>query len=146
MPEGPVQSYENHVRREPMVMSALVANAIALIVAIIALALDNTRVAAVAIIVSSLGNMILCVVARAYSVKVQDRVIRMEMQLRLAKILPDDLKARIPELTLPQLIALRFESDAELPNLTRKVLDEKITTRDAIKKLVKNWQADWHRV
>ena len=146
MPEGPIQSYENHVRREPLVVMASVLAAIALILAIIGIALNNTRVEGSALIVLSLSAILLCGVARSYAVKVQDRVIRLEMQLRLAKILPDDLKARIPELTLAQLIALRFASDGELPDLTRKVLDEKIKTRDSIKKLIQNWQADWQRV
>ena len=146
MPEGAVQTYENHVRREPMVVLASVFGAIALIVAIVGVALDNTRVVGSAVIIGSLGLILLCGVARAYSVKVQDRVIRLEMRLRLAKVLPEDLKSRVTELTLGQLVALRFASDEELPELVRKVLNEKIQTRDTIKKLVKNWQADWHRV
>ncbi len=76
---------------------------------------------------------------------VQDRVIRLEMRLRLAGLLPADLQARIQELTVDQLVSLRFASDAELPGLTRKVLDDKITDRKSIKKLVKDWQADWMR-
>jgi hypothetical protein len=146
MPEGPVQTYENHVRREPMVVTASLLCAIALIVAIIGVAIDNTRVVGAAVIVGALGGVLLCAVARSYAVKLQDRIIRLEMRLHLAEILPDDLKPRIQDLTLPQLIALRFASDEELPDLTRKVLGENIKTRDSIKKLIKNWQADWHRV
>ncbi|MCU1343192.1 MAG: hypothetical protein JWN92_2615, partial [Candidatus Acidoferrum typicum] len=33
----------------------------------------------------------------------------------------------------------------ELPALARKVLDEKLNDRKAIKKLIKNWQADYLR-
>jgi len=80
--------------------------------------------------------------ARSFAVTVQDRVIRLEMRLRLGQILPADLKPRIGEFTVGQLVALRFASDAELPALARKVLDEKLTSRDEIKKLVKDWQAD----
>jgi hypothetical protein len=79
---------------------------------------------------------------RIFAITVQDRVIRLEMRLRLAEVLSADLRARIPELTVGQLVALRFASDEELPELTRKVLDEKLTSRDAIKKLIRNWQAD----
>ena len=64
------------------------------------------------------------------------------MRLRLQQILPADLKPRILEFTKNQLIALRFASDAELPQLARKTLDENLTDRAAIKKLVQNWQAD----
>ncbi len=49
------------------------------------------------------------------------------------------------EFSVGQLVALRFASDEELPELARKVLDEKIEDRKAIKKLVKNWQPDFLR-
>ena len=80
--------------------------------------------------------------ARIFALTVQDRVIRLEMQLRLQKILPPDLRPRIPEFEVAQLIALRFASDRELPGLARKVLEEKLTDRKAIKKMVKEWQPD----
>ena len=80
--------------------------------------------------------------ARIFALTVQDRVIRLEMQLRLQQILPVDLRPRILEFEVAQLIALRFASDQELPELARKVLDEKIQDRKTIKKLVKNWQPD----
>jgi hypothetical protein len=73
---------------------------------------------------------------------VQDRVIRLEMRLRLQQVLPANLRERIPEFTVSQLVALRFASDDELPGLARKVLEEKLTDRKAIKRLVQNWQAD----
>ncbi|HVT15642.1 MAG TPA: DUF6526 family protein [Thermoanaerobaculia bacterium] len=79
---------------------------------------------------------------RAFPLAVQDRVIRLEMRHRLAEVLPADLRPRIGELAPGQLIALRFASDEEMPELTRKVLDEKIASREAIKRLIKNWQAD----
>jgi len=87
----------------------------------------------------------LFVTARQSSVTVQDRVIRLEMRLRLAGVLPADLQARIPEFSVDQLVSMRFASDAELPALARKVLDDKITDRKAIKRLVKDWQADYLR-
>ena len=86
--------------------------------------------------------LILWFYLRTFALAVQDRVIRAEMRQRLSEVLSADLRARIPELTVGQLIALRFASDEELPELTRKVLDEKIAKRDDIKRLVRNWQAD----
>jgi hypothetical protein len=80
--------------------------------------------------------------ARLFALRVQDRVIRLEMRLRMRDVLPADLQARIPEFTLGQLIALRFAGDSELPGLARKVLDEKLSDRTAIKKMVQNWQPD----
>ena len=67
---------------------------------------------------------------------------RLEMRLRLAEVLPVDLRPRIPEFTVGQLVSLRFAPDSELPALARKVLDEKMNDRKAIKQLIKNWQAD----
>ena len=80
--------------------------------------------------------------ARIFALTVQDRVIRLEMRLRLQQVLPPDLRARIPEFAVGQLVALRFASDAELPDLARKVLDEKLTDRKAIKKMIRDWQPD----
>jgi Family of unknown function (DUF6526) len=79
---------------------------------------------------------------RVFPLAVQDRVIRLEMRLRLAELLPQDLRPRISELRPRQLIAMRFASDQELPELTRKVLDEKIVEGAAIKQLIRTWQAD----
>jgi hypothetical protein len=79
---------------------------------------------------------------RIFPLTVQDRVIRAEMRARLGELLPVDQRARIAELTVGQLIALRFASDEELPALTRKVLDEKILSRDEIKRQIQNWKAD----
>jgi len=83
--------------------------------------------------------------ARTMALKVQDRVIRLEEQLRYERVLPADLKARIAEFTVAQLISLRFASDAELPALARSVLDNKIDQRKAIKQMVKNWRPDYLR-
>ena len=74
--------------------------------------------------------------------KVQDRVIRLEERLRLAQLLPPDLAPRIHELGAGQLLALRFAGDEEIPDLTRKVLDEKIRGREEIKKLIRHWRPD----
>lgn len=83
--------------------------------------------------------------ARLFALAVQDRLIRLEMRLRLQQLLPADLRPRIAELEAGQLIALRFASDEELPELTRQVLNEKLTNRKAIKKMIRNWQPDYLR-
>lgn len=86
--------------------------------------------------------LVLSFYARLFALAVQDRVIRLEMRLRLQELLSPDLRPRIPQFTVSQLVALRFASDAELPGLARKVLDEKIADRTAIKKMVQQWQPD----
>ena len=82
---------------------------------------------------------------RMFALTVQNRVIRLEMRLRMQQLLPADLQPRINQFTLAQLIALRFASDAELPQLARKVLDENLTNQKQIKLLVRDWQGDFLR-
>jgi hypothetical protein len=84
--------------------------------------------------------------ARTFALKAQDRVIRLEEQLRLTRVLPDDLRGRIGELSARQLIALRFASDDEVPELVRWVLTDKVTDAKAIKQKIRVWKPDHHRV
>ena len=83
--------------------------------------------------------------ARLMVLTVQDRVIRLEMRLRLREVLPADLQARIPELTARQLIGLRFASNAELPELVRRVITGSLGNATDIKKAVTHWQGDYLR-
>ena len=83
--------------------------------------------------------------ARMMALKVQDRVIRLEERLRYERVLPPELKPRIGEFTVSQLVALRFACDAELPALARKVPDDKICERKAVKQMVKTWKPDYLR-
>ena len=96
-------------------------------------------------VLMAVALLLLALYARLFALTVQDRVIRLEMRLRLAEVLPVDLRPRIPEFTVSQLVSMRFASDAELPALARKVLDEKLDNRKTIKQLVKNWQGDYLR-
>jgi len=83
--------------------------------------------------------------ARVFALTVQNRVIRMEERLRMARLLPADLQPHINEFTIPQLVALRFASDEELPDLARKVFNDKLADTKTIKKMVKHWHADYLR-
>jgi hypothetical protein len=96
-------------------------------------------------ILLAVALLLFALFSRLFALTVQDRVIRLEMRTRLAEVLPVDLRPRIPEFTVGQLVSLRFASDAELPALARKVLDEKMSDRKAIKQLIKDWQGDYLR-
>jgi hypothetical protein len=93
----------------------------------------------------ALGLTMGFLISRLMVLKVQDRVIRLEEHLRYERVLPADLKPRIGEFTIDQLVSLRFASDAELPVLARKVLDDKMSERKPIKQMVKTWKPDYLR-
>ena len=95
---------------------------------------------------TALALIIIGLFSRIHALWAQDRVIRLEMRLKLIDILPDDLKSRFDDLSTAHLVALRFASDAELPGLVRRVLDGSLTEPKAIKQAIVNWQADYQRV
>jgi hypothetical protein len=82
---------------------------------------------------------------RLSALRVQDRIIRLEERLRLARLLPADLQPRIESLRPSHLIALRFASDGEVTDLVRKVLADPTIKPKEIKRQVKNWRADYFR-
>lgn len=97
-------------------------------------------------VVLAIALLMLGLFARLFALTAQDRIIRLEMRLRMTEVLPPDLRARFPEFNIDQLISLRFASDAELPALARKVLEEKVSKRKTIKQMIQNWQGDYLRV
>lgn len=97
------------------------------------------------LIVFSIALLMAVLAARAQTLHVQDRLIRLEMRLRLRQVLTGALAGRIMELTYRQLIGLRFASDAELPALVERCLSGDLPNDEAVKKQVKDWQPDWLR-
>ena len=96
-------------------------------------------------LLTAIALLLLFFTVRAMILTVQDRVIRLEMRLRLRGLLPPDLLPRVNELDVKQLIALRFASDVELPELVREVLAGNCRTQKEIKQRVKSWQSDYLR-
>src|SRR5262245_45330492 len=79
-------------------------------------------------VVLSVALMTLAISLRSQILRVQDRLIRLEMRLRLREQLPAELAARAVQLPVTQLIALRFASNEELPSLVQEVVDGRVVT------------------
>ena len=89
--------------------------------------------------------VLICFSARVMALIVQDRLIQLEMRLRLKEVLTGALASRIGDLTPKQLVGLRFAGNAELPGLVERCLSGELANDEAVKKQVKDWQADWLR-
>jgi len=146
MPESS-QSYSRHTRWDPIFhFFVLPMFFIALVFSVVHLILRHHHpLHGVLLVLFALAAVILVFRVRQYPIKVQDRVIRLEERLRLAMLLPESLRSRIPELTEQQLIALRFASDAELPGLAQRAMNEHLSPDD-IKKSIQHWRPDNWRV
>ena len=86
--------------------------------------------------------LVLAFSLRVQILTVQDRVIRLEMRLRLREQLPEALAAKAADLHVKQLVALRFASDEELHQLVTDVVEGRVSEPKEIKKRVTAWQAD----
>ena len=145
MSEKRPQTYANHAKLVPLfhyvVIPLLLVNLVLALVGLrdgIGLETLNRIGVAVAMVFAALF-------ARVFALKAQDRVIRLEERLRMERLLPDDLKPRIDEVSTAQCVALRFAGDDELPALVRRALDEKADQK-TIKQAIKHWRADYQRV
>ena len=97
------------------------------------------------LVVVALGLVGGMVANRASTLIVQNRVIALEMRLRLATVLPVELCQRIPELHLKQLVGLRYAGDDELVGLVERCLRGELVTADAVKREVRHWRPDYVR-
>ncbi len=83
---------------------------------------------------------------RLYALKVQDRLIRLEEQLRFQRVLPAELARRAAEIPVPFLVALRFAPDEELGGLVEQVLAGSFAKPVEVKRAIRNWRGDFWRV
>ncbi|RZU42925.1 DUF6526 family protein [Edaphobacter modestus] len=96
-------------------------------------------------IVVSFAMLLFALKTRMNDVKLQDRIIRLEERLRIASLVPANELGHLQELSVKQLVALRFAADEELPALVHKTLTQELEPK-AIKQSITHWRADHHRV
>jgi hypothetical protein len=141
----PVQSRENHTRFHPP-FHFFLAPASLLLFAWSLVNVYQKRSSEAVLIAAGMFVLFFAVfMIRVYSLKVQDRLIRLEERLRLSSLCEEAFRARIPQLTERQLIALRFASDAEAPALAAKALDQNLPPKE-IRAAIQNWRPDFFRV
>lgn len=141
------QNYENHVRMHPIYHYFLTLLVLAsLITAVVNLVLSlqsgENVWSALAILLMAAAFVLTFILLRIYPLRAQDRAIRAEESLRHFILTGKPLDSR---LTMGQIVALRFASDAEFPELCMAAADEELSPKD-IKKRIVEWRADHSRI
>jgi hypothetical protein len=96
-------------------------------------------------IVMSVVFLAMAGMSRESALRAQNRTIRLEEQLRLADLLPEEQLELIDRVSLQQYIALRFASDAEVSALAARAVAEGLTAKQ-IKEAIVTWRPDDDRV
>ena len=140
------QNYKNHVRYYPLVHYILVPIfAFNLIWQIVRLAQELSWDRGVNVLLA-VAFILMNIAARQQALRAQDRVIRLEESLRYRRILPGDLAEKAENLPVGNIVALRFASDEELPDLVSRILNGELKNSKEIKLAIKNWRGDYLRV
>jgi uncharacterized membrane protein (DUF485 family) len=138
------QSYENHAHRPTLTIVGYLFAVIAL-VAFASRWTGGGRTAFAVGLLAVIGSLVtLLAMSRIYITRLQDRIIKLEMRVRTAKLLSADQQRALFQLTNKQIAALRFASDEEMPALVDRAVRERLVPAD-IKKAVKNWVPDLDR-
>ncbi|MDR3714551.1 MAG: DUF6526 family protein [Puia sp.] len=139
------QNYQNHKRYvylyHGVTLLAILALCIGSLVNLSSSSHENLYSASLLVLVSFIQLSLFCY-ARIFPLRAQDRAIRAEENLRHFAMTGQVLDK---ELTIKQIVALRFASDEEFVRLARRAVDEALNS-DEIKKEIKNWKMDAARV
>jgi hypothetical protein len=142
------QSFKNHTRFDPpfhfFILPVLLLNFIFAIYATIHAWPSRIHIHLWWIVMSILF-FVMAGIFRGYALKNQDRLIRLEEQLRLADLLPEDQLSLIDALTVDQFVGLRFASDAEVAALAHRAVTENLD-RKQIKQAITTWRPDNQRI
>lgn len=140
------QSFSNHAKLVPSFHFSSLPAALVVVVYFGSQLREGFSTAGVMMLLLALVAFSGLMHARTFALGVQDRLIRLEERGRLAATLPDDLRARIDQITTDQLIGLRFAPDEELADLVPRILSGELSTRKSIKAAVGTWLADDQRI
>jgi hypothetical protein len=137
---GEPQTYATHVHQARVWSVAWLCAVVAFVILFVAAVRDvSTQSAALVLLAAAV--VIGVTVTRTFALRLQDRIIRLEMVTRLTRL---GREADVSRVSLRQLIALRFASDAELPGLLDRAVADNLTP-DQIKRAVREWQGDYLR-
>jgi len=134
------QTFANHAHRPTLWLVAAL-SAVVGFVLVVVFALRAPGLISAGLLILAFAVVCLVWMVRRYATRLQDRIIRLEMETRLARL---GRLADVERLTLRHLIALRFASDGELPALIDRTLAENLTS-EQIKRAVTNWRGDFLR-
>ena len=134
------QVYANHVHR-PTAWSITCVGALTAVVLLAWSAIVAPSPASVGLVILALVVASTISLLRVFALRLQNRIIRLEMRVRLTKLGRD---GEMDRLAISQLVALRFASDRELPSLFDRALAESLSA-DQIKRAVTDWQGDFLR-
>lgn len=142
----PEQNYENHSQRVPGYLALLLILLVTFIGAGVNLYRslgDHQRLYSASLIFA----LSACVFSaagygRTFALKAQDRAIRAEENLRHYVLTGKLLDTRLQPL---QIVALRFASDEEFPDLAKRAVDQGMAQVD-IKRSILKWRPDTYRV
>ena len=134
------QTYPTHAHRPTAWNIVWLISVLGVLTAVWVAIRDRTLVAHVVLLLA-IGLLGTISLLRIFVLRVQDRVIRLEMRGRMARL---GLDQEFDQLEPRQLIALRFASDAEMSSLAHRAIAEKLAP-DQIKRAVIDWQGDYHR-
>jgi hypothetical protein len=132
------QTFANHRHRTPGWLVTALCAVFAFVLAVLLLLRVPRSINALALLLLTIAVLGLVVMIRRYATRLQDRIIRLEMRVRLAGLGRERDLAR---LSVPQIVALRFASDAEIGALIDRTVAENLSPNQ-IKRAVTDWQAD----
>jgi len=136
------QSFKNHAHRPTPTV-------IVWLLALVALVLMGRHFSSWngrdwALTLTILAVIVLGYISRAYIVALQDRIIMLEMKVRVAELLPAGEDLKLAKLSKQQIVALRFASDDELASLLDRAVREQMPAKE-IKAAIKYWRPDLYR-